>query len=229
MFRNPFKGVSSGNVLYFPGCLTKFVLKDVYENYRKILQRMGIDYILLKDRENCCGSPVLNAGYRKDFDDLVKKNNETFGKYGVGKIVTNCPACYYMIKKHYDIPLEHMTVLIWKNISKFEKGRYGGKISYHDPCHLGRHSEIYEEPRKILEHLGFEIVEFDRNRKSSVCCGAGGGLKTNDPELSNKIARDRFRGLKTKKLVTPCPMCFAHFKENAPKGVEVLELSQVLV
>jgi Fe-S oxidoreductase len=230
MLKGLFDRISSGNTLYYPGCLTKFVLPRVDENYRKILKAMGISYILLKDKEFCCGSPVLNAGYKKDFDDLVRKNTETFRQFGVGRIVTNCPACFYMIKNHYSVPVEHMTTLIWKNIRRFESGRFAGeRITYHDPCHLGRHSGIYDEPRNILKHLGFEVVEFPQNRNLSLCCGGGGGLKTNCPSMSNDIAKSRFAELKTKKLITPCPMCYAQFKENAPKGVEVLEFSEVLV
>ena len=128
----------------------------------------------------------------------------------------------------YGVYIQHITQVLMNHLNKFEK-KFDEEITYHDPCHLGRYSGVYDEPRKILGHLGFKVVELPNTRERSMCCGAGSGLKTNNPKLSNKICRQLLSQVKTKKFITACQMCYRHFKENAPKGIEVLELSEVLV
>lgn len=225
MLKKLLEKLTSGNVLYYPGCLTHFVLPDIEENYQKILTQLGVDFIFLPEF-NCCGSPVIHAGYRKDFEGLREKNAEFLKKYGVSKIITNCPACFRILSD-CGFNAEHVTQTIWKNIKKL-KAKHSGKITYHDPCHLGRHSGIYEEPRNILKAIGFEVIELPNCRENSMCCGGGAGLKTNYPELANEIAKGVVEQVKTKKMVTPCPLCYKHFKENA-SGIEVLEFSEVLI
>ncbi len=230
-----------GNILYYPGCLTKFVSSDLEKNYQEILRKIGIDFIQLKNLEMCCGSPAHNAGYKKDFKDLIEMNLAVFKEHGISRIITNCPACYKVFSTDYrensdrwDIKAEHATVTIWNAIknSKIKLKRNSGKtITYHDPCHLGRHSNIYEEPRNILKALGFEIKEMENNRAIAFCCGGGGGLKSNQPEISNKIAKMRLEQaeeLDVNKVVTSCPLCYLHLKENS-EFLEVIELSEVLV
>jgi Fe-S oxidoreductase len=228
MFRGLFSKFTSGNTLYYPGCLTKFVLKDVEENYKKILTQLKIEYIMLGEMEFCCGSPVLNAGYEKEYNELVEKNREVLKKYGVGKIITNCPACYKMLKEQFpEIKVEHITQTIWKNIDKMKLKSFHEKITYHDPCHLGRHSGIYDEPRYILQALDFEVVELKNNRENSICCGGGAGLRTNAPQVAEKVAKMLGEEIKTEKIITTCPLCYVQIKEGTDK--QVLELSQVLV
>lgn len=219
------------NTLYYPGCLTKYALPEVLANYEKVLKKMDLDYIMLKEQEFCCGSPVIRAGYKKEFKQLKKDNIELFKQYGVAKIVTNCPACYNMLKAEYGLDVEHITQTVMRNLKRFDKDKFKGeKITYHDPCHLGRYSDIYEEPRKILEYLGFEVVEMRDNHENSLCCGGGGGIRGYSPEVSKKIAKLRLSQVKTKKVISPCPMCYSQLKENA-KGtdIEVLEFSEVLI
>lgn len=218
----------SKNVLYYPGCLTKFVLKDIKRNYMRILTDLGLDYIQLKSDEFCCGSPVLSAGYKKDFENLIDKNHRIFRERAVSKIITSCPACYSIFLENYNIKVEHITETIWNNIQKLKLKDYKEEsVTYHDPCHLGRHSNIYDEPRFILEALNFKVVELKSNKINSLCCGAGGGLKANAPKLSAKIAKDLLSNVKTRKLITACPMCYANLKDN-DQGITVLELSQVI-
>lgn len=225
MFRGFFSRFT-GNTLYYPGCLTHFVLPEVEENYKKLLSLLGVDFIFVQEF-NCCGSPAKNAGYMKDFDDLKARNMQLLKKYNVRKIITSCPACYKVFGENYPVEVEHITTVVAKNLKKV-KAQHNESITYHDPCHLGRHSGIFEEPRVILKYVGFEVEELPENRKSSRCCGAGGGLKGNYPRLADDIAKGLLKDVKTKKLVTTCPMCYVHFKENAP-GLEVLELSEVLL
>lgn len=228
MFKKLLKKLTVRNTLYYPGCLTKYSLPKIKDNYEKILKKIGVDYIMLKELELCCGSPAIRGGYSKDFKDIKKKNLELFDRYGVAKIITNCPACYHIFKEEYGLDVEHASTLVLKNIDGFDKIKEKEQISYHDPCHLGRYSNIYEEPREVLRKLGYEVVELRNHHEESLCCGGGGGLKSNNPKVANKIAELRLSQVKTKKIVTPCPMCYAHLKENA-KGIKVLEFSEVLV
>ena len=229
-----------GNVLYYPGCMGKFVTKDLVENYKKILRKIGIDFIELKDLEVCCGSPVLNAGYFKEFENLVKKNFSVFKEHSIRKIITGCPACFKTFKieypkviKNFDIEIEHVTQTIWKAIEngKLKLRKVNGKATYHDPCHLGRYSGIYEEPRKIIKALGYDLVEMEFSREKSFCCGGGGGVKSNYPVLAEAMAKERIKQAEKTNaeiLITACPLCYFCLKE-ASKKIKVYEISQVLI
>lgn len=236
---NIFKKLMSGNVLYYPGCLTKVVAKDIGKNYRNILEKTGIDFIQLENLEVCCGSPVLNSGHKKEAIELAQQNLRIFKAHGVKKIITSCPACFKTFSKDYPkllngwaIETEHITQTLATAIEqgKFRPDKHNITITYHDPCHLGRHCGIYEAPRQILKSIGADIKEMKLNRKFSFCCGAGSGVKSNYPELSNSIAQERINmaeETKAKYLVTTCPMCYLHLKENS-KDMKVKELSELL-
>jgi len=237
-----FDKLLGGNTLFYPGCMIKFVLKDIQKNYEQILRKSGIDFIKLKDVENCCGSPVLNAGYMNDFKAVAEKNYSLMKKHGVKKIITPCPACFKTFKKDYpeilekfDIEIEHITQTIYqaiKNKKLKPKIKRGFKAVYHDPCHLGRHAGVYEEPREILKMIGFDLVELKFNKENSLCCGGGGGLKSNYSELSEKITEDvvnEIKKLKVDFFVTTCPMCNACFEQAFKNSkIKVVELSELL-
>lgn len=216
----------SKKVLYFPGCYSKYKLRDIASNYAKILSKLKINFVIA-DEEACCGNPLLNAGYQIDFQEIKAKNLEILNSKKIDKIITNCPSCYRVLSKLYGVKVEHITQTLNKNLKRLPV-KYEEEITYFDPCNLGRKSGIYEEPRLILESLGYDVREMEQNRAKALCCGACGGLKENLPGLANRIARSVLAKCKTKKLVTCCPLCYLHLKENA-KDIQVLELSQVLV
>ena len=222
------------NVLYYPGCLMKGILSTEFENYKEIFNRLKIDYILLSDEEFCCGLSVLNAGYRKDARKLAKKNFDLFKKHSVTKIITNCPMCYHAFKEIYpklvldwNIEVEHATVTILEALKK--RGvRFRGSdeekelVSYHDPCYLGRYSGVYDEPRKVIELLGGKIAEMRFNRESTLCCGAGGGVRMNFPDVARKVAVERVKSISSNatKIISPCGLCYANLKSASEKSVE---------
>jgi len=222
------------NTLYYPGCLTKGVLTAEFENYKEIFNLLGIDFMLLSEKEVCCGLPVLNAGYRKDVRKLAMKNFKLFKEMSVSKIITNCPSCYYTFKEVYptlvrewDIEVEHATVTIL-NALKSKGIRFRGEdseripIVYHDPCHLGRYSGIYEEPREAIELLGGKIIEYSKNREEAFCCGGGGGVRANFPKLAKDIAilKGRFASEKAKNIISPCGLCYSNIKSATDKSIE---------
>jgi len=231
--------IAGKNTLYYPGCLTRFALVEHLEKYKRILDLLGIDFIMNKE-DRCCGSPVLNAGYEKDARELALKTFQELGKKGIGKIIVNCPACFKTFNQEYknlvpewNIPAEHVTITMLNRLKQkpgLIKRKVHEKIIYHDPCHLGRYSKVYEEPRKVLKLLGYEIAELPLNRENSMCCGGGGGLKANNSKLANQIALkilNYAKKLGVKKIVSTCPMCFSQFKENF--DIEVLEFSDIVL
>jgi len=238
-----FSKIFKGNTLYYPGCLTKLVAKDLLDNYRQILRQLKVDFIELSSIEVCCGSPALKAGYFKNFKELAEKNLKIFKEHGVTKIITNCPACFMIFKKEYaaalgdkwDIEVEHITQTLYKSKIKNQKSKLQVKnqnlqTTYHDPCHLGRQMGVYDEPREIIKDVGYEIKEMTLSKVESFCCGGGGGVKSNEPELANRIAQDRLKQAKETGapiLITACPLCYLHLKENA-KDVDIKEISQII-
>lgn len=225
---------SREKVLYYSGCLTKGVLKEEFENYKKIFNKLGIDFVLLSDEEVCCGLPVLNAGYRKDARKLAKKNLDIFRRNGITKIVTNCPSCYHTFNDIYpelvrdwDIKVEHATITIL-NALKRRGMKYRGSeedkviVSYHDPCHLGRYSKIYEEPREVIKLLGGKLKEMPLNRKNAMCCGAGGGLRANFSDMAKAIAKKKVALMPkdAEQIISPCGLCYSNIKSATDKSSE---------
>jgi len=252
MFKRWLEKLAGSNTLYYPGCVTHYALPNVEVRYEELLRRAGVDFIVLPGETLCCGSPVKRAGYATDFEELKAKNLEIFARFSVRKIITNCPGCYHTLKQDYGLEAYHVTQVLLEQKSGGAGGRGSGgarehgsmgefssasqhpctpapqlPITYHDPCHLGRWSGVYDEPRQLLASAGWTVAELPDNREQSLCCGAGGGVKSNFPDLANAIARQRLAQVENKRLCTACPLCYAHFKENA-NGVEVLEFSEAL-
>ncbi len=216
--------------LYYPGCLTKGVLKKEFENYKEIFNRLGVDFVLLPDEEVCCGIPPMSAGYRAEMKKLAQKNFELFKKKKISKIITNCPSCHHAFNSLYpklvrewDIEVEHATITILNRLKKKKINQSRDEeVTYHDPCHLGRHEGIYEEPREVIQRLGGKIIEMKKNREEAMCCGGGGGVRSNNPKLAKQIAKLRSSGASANasKIITPCGMCFAQIHGADERGTE---------
>lgn len=241
-FFNKILKSSGGNTLYYPGCLTKFVAKDIFENYKKLLEMSGEDFIVLGDKEVCCGSPVLNAGFPQDFKNLTEKNLKLFKEYNISRIVTGCPSCFNMFNNEYrevlagqwNIEVEHLTTYLLKKITAGKLKLPEQKIiaTYHDPCHLGRYSEIYEQPREILKLIGVDLREMVLNREFAFCCGAGGGVQSNNKDLAEKIASERVDqavATEAEYIITPCPMCTYNLRNASGNKMKIVEFSEVLL
>lgn len=240
MLKRLLEKLAGSNTLYYPGCVTQYALPDVGKRYEALLRRAGIDFIVLPGETLCCGSPVKRAGYLHDFAELKAKNLAIFARFSVRKIITNCPGCYHTLKHDYGLEAYHVTQMLAPETGRARGGETGGQgdspaispsppssLTYHDPCHLGRWSGIYDEPRQLLAGAGWAVAELPDNREQSLCCGAGGGVKSNFPDLADAIARQRLAQVENGRLCTSCPLCYAHFKENA-NGIEVLEFSEAL-
>lgn len=209
--------------LYFPGCLSNYVLPEIVENYRKIFFKLKIQAYNLSSL-SCCGAIAYSNGYSKDFEEIRNKNMAILNQNNVKNIVTNDTSCLKTFNQLYSISTIHVTQLIAKYIRKLPV-KFDEKVNYYDGVNLN----AYEEPRKILETLGFEIRELNKNKKNSIISGAEGGLIQNLPVLANKISKEVFDMCTEKKLIVLDPLAYYHLKNNAPRNIQVLEISEVIV
>jgi Fe-S oxidoreductase len=204
---------------------------------------------LLGVEEGCCGFPLFTIGYRDEFIEEARKNVEKISSENIGRLVTVCPACYRTFRELYahvealSIEILHISEFIKELI---EAGRIKFKelpltITYHDPCHLGRHMGLYDQPRDVIRSIpGIKLVEMTKNKAESRCCGAGGALRFSFPVLSTSIAATKVRldiaPTKAEALVTACPACVRNLKDGITKAevlygiekIEVLDLVQLV-
>ena len=217
-------GLFKKNIIFYPGCLTKNKLSGIANNYVDILKKLGYNVKSLKDREICCGGPLIESGYEHEFKEVMDKNKDLFKESKVDKIITNCPLCFNTFLRYYGMKVEHVVQILSKHVGKLPYKYNEEKITYFDPCFLGRKNKIHGA-EKILDALGFVVISLKGNK--AVCCGGGAGIKRNLSVLADKMAKNILKQVKTEKLVTSCPLCYVHLKQNAKK-VKVLELSEVL-
>jgi len=221
---------SAGESLFFSGCYSVFRNPKEADDTIKILKNTGEEIAYLGDEEWCCGVMQYWDGNTGVMRDMVFHNMEVIEKSGAKKIITPCAGCYDTIKDIYpeiiedDLPFEvvhlseYLSDLLDDGKLKFEK-ELNKTVTYHDPCHLGRHAGVYEQPRKVIKAIpGVELVEMERNRNAAFCCGSGiGSVRATHPELALDITHSRVdEALATGAHVvtSACPMC-----------VEQLELS----
>jgi len=229
------------SMLYYPGCMAYFKYKWNLELYKKIFSKLGIN-LVVDENFLCCGLLALELGYEAEARKLVRKNFENFKEKNHKKIITSCPSCYKMFIQNYqeflpdwDIETVNLWELVFEkliNKPKLIKKIKDEKIGYHDSCYLGRYCQIYEEPRRILELIGYKIEEMPNSKEKSLCCGSCGGLTITNPELADKIARQRLLEAKQKgikKLIVGSLQNYELLKKNSEGiDIEILELSEVL-
>lgn len=214
-------------MLYFRGCTAREKQTSIAEATEKLLNLAGVDYHILKD-EACCGSVLLRTGFLKEAQEQIAKNSEAFKDETV---LTSCAGCYKTLKEDYEnIDVIHISQLLNNLISEgklnFSKNDFN--VSYHDSCHLGRHMEIFDDPRRVIESVA-DLVEMENNRENSLCCGAGGGVKSAYPEIADEMAKSRIGQAKDTEceiLITACPFCKLNLENDE---MEVLDLTEFLV
>ena len=213
-------------MIYFRGCVVRDKLSSISDATETILKRAGVDYTILED-ETCCGSFLMRTGFEEDarevMEDTLKKLEYNFKG---DKILVSCAGCYNTLKNDYnelfgvELDVIHTSELINQliNDGKLVVKKTPIKVTYHDPCHLGRHSGLYEEPREAIIK-SYDLIEMDRNREHSRCCGAGAGVKSAFPETAMKVASKRIKDAQdtgAEILVTSCSFCILNL-ENALK------------
>jgi Fe-S oxidoreductase len=230
-------------VLYFPGCYLSYDprLKKVARATANILNRAGIDFGILGSKENCCGESIRKTGDEELFKRLARENIKTFIDNGVRKILVSSPHCYHTFKNEYpefrvNFEVIHISQYLAEliNAGKLElKKEYGRKVTYHDPCYLGRHNSIYDEPREVLKKIpGLDLHEMADSRKDSLCCGGGGGriwMETPKGERFSDLRLEQAIGVGAEVLVTSCPYCITNFEDSRlnREDSEVIEIKDI--
>jgi heterodisulfide reductase subunit D len=219
----------SGEFMFFGGCTMPLRQVDTLKSMMKILEVSGKSIAVSKN-EQCCGSIALRIGDQRSLSEILKHNIENFKNLGAKTIFTACAGCYRTWKKDYpellgeELPFEikHITEvlidLINNNQIPFKMQEDEKlKVTYHDPCHLGRHMNLYEIPRDVIRKIpGIELIEMKRNKKNAWCCGAGGGVKSQFPNLSLDISKQRINEAidsGANILTTSCPFCIGNLND----------------
>jgi len=235
--------VEGTDLLYFVGCYYSYDprMKKVAVATAGILDKAGVDFGILGTKESCCGESIRKAGGEGEFKALARENIKAFVDHGVKRILVSSPHCYHTLKNEYpefmvNFEVVHITQLLAELMrsGRLElTGEYGKKVTYHDPCYLGRHNGVYDEPREVLRNVpGVELVEMGASRQDSLCCGGGGGrIWMETPK------EERFSDLRVREagetgagvLATSCPYCITNFEESrlGLEGEDALEVRDI--
>jgi len=234
-------------ILYFPCCYPSYDprLKKVAQATANILNKAGVDYGVLGPKENCCGESVRKAGNETLFRRLARENIKAFVDNGVKKILVSSPHCYHTFKNEYpefkaNFEVVHLSQYLFELLNDGRlkiTGEYAKKVTYHDPCYLGRHNGIFDEPRGILKMIpGLELTEMADNREDSLCCGMGGGrvwMETEKEERFSNIRVEQAVGIGAEVLATACPYCVTALEDsrlvtNHADDIEVKDITEIL-
>ncbi len=228
-------------ILYWMGCMASFDARNrkVATAFIKIMQAAGVDFAILGGEENCTGDPARRIGNEYLFQILAQSNIETLNSYNVRKIVTACPHCFNTLKNeypqfggHYEVVHHSQLIaqLIAEGRIRLPEG-WQSRVAFHDPCYLGRYNDIYDDPRRVLQAIPrFQLVEMDRTRERSFCCGAGGGRAWMEERTGRRINQMRVEqalAVNPDTLAAACPFCMTMF-EDGIKGVGAQDKLQVL-
>jgi Fe-S oxidoreductase len=234
-------------VLYFPGCYLSYDprLKKVARATAGILQKAGVEFGILGSKESCCGESIRKAGDEEVFKRLARDNIKTWIDEGVRKIVVSSPHCYHTFKNEYpefrvDFEIVHITQFVHELLrdGRLElSGDYGKKVTYHDPCYLGRHNGVYDEPRAALNEVaGLELIEMPESRVDSLCCGGGGGriwMETPKGERFCDFRVEQAMEAGAEVLATACPYCISNFEDSkltldVVDDIEVRDITEII-
>lgn len=237
------------DVLFWVGCAGSFDdrAKKITKAFVKILNHLDYKFAVLGAEESCSGDPAKRAGNEFLFQMQAMANIEVMNAYDVKRIVTTCPHCFNTIKNEYPelggkFEVIHHTQLLQTLIDEERLTVSGGafkgkKITFHDPCYLGRGNDIYEAPRSLIESLDAELVEMKRCKTRGFCCGAGGAQMFKEPEKGDKdvnIERTE-EALETKPdiIATGCPFCNTMMTDGVKNKekedeVEVFDLAEMI-
>jgi Fe-S oxidoreductase len=242
--------ISDSEILFFAGCTASYRVNEIAESAARIFSFLGVEFNYLGVDEVCCGSTLLRTGQRERAKKLVHRNIKLWEDNRIESVITACSGCYRTFAIDYprlcederldfNFEILHLSQFLEREVGgaiKNDMEKLVGKASYHDPCHLGRHSGIYDEPRKLIRTCGLELLEMEHSRENSLCCGAGGGVRAQFRDLSLEIANLRLKEaleLGVDYLVSCCPFCKMHlshaknvFFKN--EKTEILDISELV-
>lgn len=223
--------VKKVDTLLFMGCVASYLDMKIVPSLIKIMDAAGVDYTMLASEELCCGLPLYLMGDRDTFEQNATEVIDMIRETGAKELVTPCAGCYKSFRKYYP-EVGDLGVTLYHSIHYVQKlienkaihldGRVGKKLTYHDPCDLGRSFQIFEEPREILKAIvGTDLVEMEKNRLMARCCGGGGSVMALGPELAAEMAAARVMDAAetgAEIIVSGCSTC----KDNMRKGVKTI-------
>ncbi|MBU4490388.1 MAG: (Fe-S)-binding protein [Actinobacteria bacterium] len=230
------------DTLYYVGCTAAMIPERTHFalNTVKLLDAAGESFGTLGRKEVCCGSTSYNLGGQDAFRKVASENIDMINGLGASRVVTSCAGCYSIMKNEYP-KLKRLNFEVFHFVEYLDELQRDGKleptkkldlkVTYHDPCHLGRYCELYDAPRRIIEALpGVELVEMPRNREKSWCCGAGAGVKTIYPDFAlwtseERIKEARETGAET--LVTACPFCEGNLADGITAAGSEMDLYDI--
>jgi Fe-S oxidoreductase len=233
--------------VYFAGCTASYVEKDIAIASVRLLDAAGVDFTHVGNRENCCGTPMLVSGKWDVFAETIRKNIQSVKEAGADTVITSCPACDMMWRQVYpkwarklgiefNIKSRHYSEVIAEKIASGEfkfptNGHEPCTVTWHDSCHMGRVSSVYEPPRKMLAAIpNVKMVEMEHNREEALCCGSVLTL-IKEPAVAAGIGEIRLaeaRAAGAEKMVALCPCCEFQLRVSADKNkspIEVVDLA----
>lgn len=229
--------------LFFVGCTAAYdpVARRTAIAAANIMKSAGVDFGILGKDEVCCGSTVMRIGDRANFNQIKRKSSDRVRSTGVKGIITACSGCFSTFRHEYTDELGNVEVfhlaqfmdnLLQQGKLEFKK-EINLKVTYHDPCHLGRYNSVYDAPRNLIKAIpGLKFTEMERIRHYSFCCGAGAGVRTAFPDValwtaSKRIEEAKDTGADT--ILSCCPFCEQNLNQAAqPAGMQVLDLMWLL-
>ncbi len=236
-------------VLFWVGCAGSFDdrAKKITKAFVKLLHNAKVDFAVLGTEESCTGDPAKRAGNEFLFQMQAVTNVEVMNAYEIKKVVTACPHCFNTLKNEYpalggDYEVMHHTQFLKSLLDEgrltVTGGKFKGKrITFHDPCYLGRANNVYEAPRDLLKKLEVELIEMKRCKKNGLCCGAGGAQMFKEPEPGNKdVNIERTEdALETKPdiIAAGCPFCNTMMTDGVKSkekedSIEVLDVAELI-
>jgi len=233
----------SAKTLYFVGCTAAYHQPEIANAVITILEKAGADFALMKSEEWCCGLPLFELGLRETALSLAQHNSQFIRNAGYNAVVTSCPECCYMFRNVYptlgfplDAEIYHISEyarLLLENGRLTPRKRLLGRVTYHDPCYLGRHCRVYEDPRTVIKQIADSFVEMRWNRDKAYCGGSGVGYSILYPETASKIASrvlEESEKVGAEILITACPTCKSRFSQHQhPENLRVYDIAEALM
>lgn len=240
------KRTTPPQTIFFAGCTGSYRMQDIPKAAVTVLDRAGVTINCLGENEVCCTSPLLRTGVNLRTLEASKEVVSKADALGAKDMVMSCSGCYKTVSsnfvEYYGRPgqnVHHITQYVDRLIAERKlplNNDFKAKVTYHDPCHLGRHSKVYEEPRNILKKIkGLEFVEMDKNRENSRCCGAGGGYKSAFNDFAVNVAAERIRDAEAvgaEIIATACPFCVLNLRQGAKQidsKVKIMDITEILL
>lgn len=234
---------AKGKLVLFTGCTEPYRQPEILTSLLGVLDAAGVKVAVMNPQEYCCGSVAIRTGNKALAEKLAKHNVEALKESGAKDVLVHCSGCYRTMKVDYPeivgkLPFnvvhatEFIRDLIKDDKLELQEGANEGKVTYHDPCHLGRQAGVYDAPREVLKAIpGLEFVEMKRNRENAWCCGAGGGVKSAFAEMAVRVGIDRLAEAEATKanfLSSSCPFCRGNFIDAAKAKKTKLQVKDVV-